>query len=207
MKKLLSYCAVALVAALLFFWTSAEAQRLPPEQSFRNTLGIVTSDTMNWFGAGTSATTSTGHTDSLFSTGRDSTYAVQIGGAESVVLELHTRPAGGADSINVLFTFQVASSPDTTAMWHSLSATFTALPLTNARDTIAVVLASPFLSALPDTSAATALATAQGGMITVPLADRALVNASRYLRVIMRGLGQAADSVLVTSIATIRYPR
>jgi hypothetical protein len=193
--------AAALVTCLLFGSIVAEAQRLPASNNYRNDLGTVTADSVRWFGAGTSATTANRHTDSLFATGRDSTFAIPIAGAESILLEMHTRPAGGADSVNVLYSLQVASSPDTTAMWHTLAKTFSGGgtgKLTNAADTTVVILAST-MPALADSTVA--------GSILPSTGDRALIYGSRYMRVIARGLAQAGDSVLVTGIVTVRFPR
>lgn len=186
----------------------AEAQNLNRSDNFRNELGTASADSLRWFGSGATDATTSRHVDTLFSTGRDTTYAINIAGSEAIVLELHTRPGATADSVNVLYTFQVASSADTTAMWHSLSATYAAIPLTNTADTIAVVLKSPlFTAAQNDTNAVLALALAETGMRTVPLGDRALVAAARQLRVIMRSLAGATDTILVTGIPTVTYPR
>jgi hypothetical protein len=201
MLKNLRFYLIAATMASLFSGAALDAQNLATSESFREGLGTVVADTVRWFGSGATDATTSRHVDTLFSTGRDTSYAVNIAGAESVILELLTRPAGGADSVNVVYSFQVASSGDRLAMWHTLNTTVAGGgtgKLTNSNDTDLVILSS---SSFNDT------AVNATGITTMNATDQALVFGSRKLRVIMRSLSQAADSQLVVGIPTIRYPR
>lgn len=208
-KHVLTLAVAGVVAALLLVPgpVPSDAQRLPSRLPYRDQLGTVTSDTLRWLASGTVPGSGGLRVDTIINTARDTTIPGQvfIGGANSVLVELLTRTTG-TDSVNILYSFQVSSSPDTTAMWHTLSATYNAVQ-SNANDTVAILLSSPILFGLPDTSAATALATAETGMRTVPLADRALVYGSRYLRVLARAQATAGDSNLASGVVTLRWPR
>src|SRR3990167_3295902 len=196
--------------AVLILHAVAWAQRLPPSIEYRENLGTVKSDTLRWRASGSVPGSGGQGVDTLIQTAVDTTAPIETGGAASVLLEILTRPVG-SDSVNVRYIFQVASSSDTTAMWHTLSedstaATYNAIPATNTRDTMAVILASPyFVEPCIDTSAALARATAQTGVTTPAFANRVLVNSMRYTRVIAVQAAGSGDTNLATIVATRKY--
>lgn len=189
---------------------AVEAQNLPPDRSYIQALGNVQSDTLTWFASGDTIPGANVRVDTLIEAGVDTTYPFPIHGSESVLVEILTREAG-SDSLDVVYFFQVGSSPDKTAMWHTLNTTHDTTPTgaESANDTIAVLLQGDGLNAsVVDTSAALAAATAETGMIVPAFGDRALVRAMRYGRIIaVQTADTGADTNLVTAIVTRRYPR
>ena len=200
---------VALLAGLalvLLAILPADAQRLPPKRSYDEELSNVVSDTVVWWASGTIPGTTQKRDTLIINAPPDTSFPIPIHGAESVIIELLTRAMSGTDSVNVLYRFAVGNSPDSLAMWHTLSVTYNALPAVNANDTMVYVLHSNAIFTVNDTLAATALATAETGMRTFPVGDRAMARGMRYLRLYNDGQATTGDTNLVTAIVTRRYP-
>lgn len=196
------------IAAATLWWAvaPADAQRLPPKRSYSEDLGNVVSDTVVWFASGTIPGVTQNRDTLIANAPPDTSFPISIQGAESVIVEILSRTMSTADSVNVLYRFAVGNSPDTLAMWHTLSVTYNALPAVNANDTLVEVLQTDIFRSISDTSAATALATSEVGMRTQPAADRAQVRGMRYLRLYNDGQATTGDTNIVTAIVTRRYP-
>lgn len=195
----------SLLALLLAPMASDAQRRLPTTIDYTDRLEHVYAETLTWLASGTVPGTGGVRVDTIISTGVDTTFPFDFTGAEAVTLEIGTIRAG-TDSINVLYQFQVSTSADTNAVWHTFVEEYGAVQ-SNANDTIAMLLFTPVLVEVPDTSYALANATLQTGVTTAALANRALASNMRYGRVVARGRATAGDTALPRIIATIRYER
>lgn len=178
---------------------------------YRGSIGYVKTDTMRWFASGAILGSGGVRVDTLVAgTLSDTTYAMNIAGAEAVSVEIISQ--GIEDDCDFTIYAQVGQSALKTAAWHTILKSYSVdntkgsqiggVDNTAKDSTMWVML--PRAGAFPDTSVGHAT---QVGMTINSQIDQYMIANGQFVRLIVDPDASAGDTTYVTAIATISYPR
>ena len=206
-----------IIAVAVFVATPVFApENILPKNSptnYQGYLGQAVTEQMKWFASGALLGSNVTVDTLVAGTLNDTTYAIDIGGATTVVVTVLSRSKN--DQTAFTMYAQVGHTDSVAGPWHTLQATYAVANTAGAqvggtadtgRDTTAWILSSA-IHALIDTTAALAGASGATGITWTQYAERALVAGQRNLRLWVDPTAAAGDTMYIAAYVTRIYPR